>query len=221
MEEPLSLYLFLANLSSLSSFFPAIISLIYFRRLKDEPYTHGLAILFFSLAVGEFIGSFIFGIILKKYNMPWFHISTLLEFSLFGWAYYQKLKYLKKILPVVLLVLGISIVINSLFFVNPLLEMGTYGRAVNSIFLITMALLYFYQLFSQREVIALEKQTMFWISAGILVYYGGSVLITSFYDLLLKQKQNLTAWNVHSVLNMLGNILFGLAMLCPPKSTQS
>ena len=103
------------------------------------------------------------------------------------------------------------------FFSKPRLHFDGYFRSMSGILLTILPLLYFYQIFSQKALVALEKQVMFWISSGVLLYYAGSFLTVSFYNILLSQKDTTEPWNFHSVLNTLANVLYGIAMSCSPK----
>ena len=221
MKEAGTLYMILNIISIFSAFIPALVSVFFFKRLKAESYTLALVILFWSMAIGDFIGSFVVAFILRKFNMPWFHIASLLELFFFSWAYYKTIPFLSKVLPVVMVLALLYKLIDS-FYLEPFFSkpphFDGYFRTMSGILLTILPLLYFYQIFSQKTLVALEKQVMFWISSGVLLYYAGSFLTVSFYNILLSQKATDEPWNFHSVINTLANVLYGIAMSCSPRS---
>ena len=65
----------------------------------------------------------------------------------------------------------------------------------------------------------LEKDPMFWVSAGALLYFSGSLLffLSSNYVLHLSPALSLQVWTVHALFYSFLNLLYAVALACPPR----
>lgn len=80
--------------------------------------------------------------------------------------------------------------------------------------------LYFRQLLSQLVVRHLEREPLFWVSAGLFIYCLGKIQIVLFSDYLLQhysQQLNLTVWGVHKVLILVLNSCYAVALWMRPQ----
>ena len=70
-------------------------------------------------------------------------------------------------------------------------------------------LLYFYTVIRELVIIQLEREPLFWISVGLLLYFSGNVFIfvSSNYVIQHSKALSLKLWDIHAVLYM---VLYGL-----------
>ncbi|MCU0446863.1 MAG: hypothetical protein MUE85_18340 [Microscillaceae bacterium] len=74
---------------------------------------------------------------------------------------------------------------NSIFL-QKIYTFPSYALYLESILLILLSLLYFYQVFTELKVEKLWEEGMFWFSIGILVYYSGTMVMYLSSNYLLK-----------------------------------
>lgn len=83
---------------------------------------------------------------------------------------------------------------------------------------ITLALTYFYQLLHQAEVVAPEHNPLFWVNAGVLVYFSGNLFLFMLQAWISRQPPagQHYYWAIHSVANIVANCLYAAGLLCKP-----
>ncbi|MEL6274231.1 MAG: hypothetical protein AAFU03_03855 [Bacteroidota bacterium] len=68
-----------------------------------------------------------------------------------------------------------------------------------------------------EKAVQLEKLPLFWVSAGLLIYFSGSFFIFLAGNYFLPERQTLMAiYGIHSILNILANIFYGIALWVKP-----
>lgn len=86
--------------------------------------------------------------------------------------------------------------------------------------LLGLVVLYFRQLLSQLTVRHLEREPVFWVSAGLFIYCLGKIQIVLFSDYLLQrysQQLNLTVWGVHLLLLVVLHTCYAVALWMRPQ----
>jgi hypothetical protein len=71
-----------------------------------------------------------------------------------------------------------------------------------------------------EKIVKIEKEFMFWVSVGTLIYYAGTLFVFILClnpEIGLSKEISNQIWVVNSVLTILQNILFGGAILCLKK----
>lgn len=143
------------------------------------------------------------------------------EFTLLALVYQAalRLRWLNRWLPVGL----------ALFAGYALLSVLAAPVAVNyhvdlqvaeSCLLLGLVVLYFRQLLSQLTVRHLEREPLFWVSAGLFIYCLGRVQIVLFSDYLLhrySQQFNTTVWDVHRLLLLVLHTCYAIALWMRPQ----
>lgn len=84
--------------------------------------------------------------------------------------------------------------------------------------MITFSLLYFYHIFIRQEYVHIEKQALFWINSGVLIYFSLNIFLFMLFDLVIAQQRN-DLYAIHSVTNIISNILYAIGLLCKPQKT--
>jgi len=83
---------------------------------------------------------------------------------------------------------------------------------MESIILSSVAIYTLYRLnFNSKAIIYRDKQ--FWISIGVVTYFGGNLLLFAFGYLIETEFFN-SAWIIHSGLNILANLFYAGGFLC-------
>jgi hypothetical protein len=62
-----------------------------------------------------------------------------------------------------------------------------------------------------RESIPVLKNPIFWVSSALVVYFAGNLILFALAPLLLSMENNLDSkwiWVVHSLINVIKNLLF-------------
>jgi hypothetical protein len=86
--------------------------------------------------------------------------------------------------------------------------------------LLALTVLYFRQLLSQLEVRHLEREPLFWVSAGLFIYCLGRLQIALFNDYLLhrySRQLNLIVVDVHQLLLIVLHTSYALALWMRPR----
>lgn len=143
----------------------------------------------------------------KKNNLSLLHFYTLAEFFI---LYRFFLIALRGFIPAKLIhAVAVSYLIlcglNSVF-IQKLDQYNSNARGVGAFLIILGALALFYRIISEMKVLRLGQYPLFWINAGLLIYFSSSffLFIMSNYILHLNNNTlNVYIWIVHSVLNVI------------------
>jgi hypothetical protein len=192
----------LLNVSVISGFFPLIAAAFNYRDLDK---LGKILSLYFLLSV--------WGV---KNNMPSIHLFIIVSIVFIGSFYY--LAFFNKVLKKAVLILSTITLIMVLFFARNIWVYPSASNAISGLLFIIFSVLYFYQLLTRQEFIHIEKQGNFWINAGILFYYA----VNMFLFMLLPKiiSKNLEEYYIiHSITNIIANLLYSIGLLCKPQTT--
>jgi hypothetical protein len=133
-------------------------------------------------------------------------LDTLAEFAGLVWIYRRELRPwpITRYLPAAIGLFALFTTVSS-FTQTTSVQFSPVQHSIESITLLLLALLYFYKLSHEAVVVQLEREPMFWLSAGLLLYFAGDVLIFIFSNYLLQQYSrtlNMQVWAVHALLFM-------------------
>ncbi len=192
-----------------------VIGIWRFRRLNKP--LRGIVLLVFCELFIEIAGR-VSGKLLGT-NMFLIPIDTILEFGLLGWVYRQVLapSAVSRGLPVVV-ALFTAWGLLSYLWPSTLYEFNTTQRFVESLLVLGLVLLYFYKVIRELLIVHLEREPMFWVSLGLLIYFAGNlfIFISSNYVLQRSPALSLRFWAIHAVFYMILNSLFTLALWIAP-----
>ncbi|MBD0254318.1 MAG: hypothetical protein ICV83_01260 [Cytophagales bacterium] len=149
-------------------------------------------------------------------NLPLFHLFTLIELLFFGWVYEQVFinVLLKRIVAVLTVVLGVFTVGNSILW-ESIWTFNSISATAEGVYLIVLSLLLFRQLLLQDEVMFLDRHPLFWLNSGVLLYFAGNLFVFMLQHAIAGSAQKGYVYGlVHSGINILANLLFGMALLC-------
>ena len=92
-------------------------------------------------------------------------------------------------------------------------------QILQSFMVLALVGLYFRKLISELRIVSLGKEPMFWVSAGLLIYFLGYLQIALFSNYLLQYSEglNMTVWAVHSLLFIVLYLCYCWALWLSPQ----
>ena len=157
----------------------------------------------------------------KKSNMFLQPLDTGVEFGLLAWIYRRALwpSLASRVVPAVVVVFSLA---SLLSYAEPggIVQFNPVQRFVESLLVLTLVLLYFNKLISEMRVVHLEREPLFWISTGLLIYFAGNILIfiSSNYVMQHLRDSSVKIWAVHAVLYMVLHGFYSLSLCIRPRS---
>lgn len=93
-------------------------------------------------------------------------------------------------------------------------------QVLESVLVLGLAGLYFRKLLNELRVPALACDPLFWVSAGLIIYFLSKMLIALFSNFLLKNyssQLNLTVWTVHGLMALVLYLCYLRALWLRPQ----
>jgi len=149
-------------------------------------------------------------------DMPFVHLYLFVSLGFYSVIYYHLI--LNATLKKITLILAVVTLIAFLYNALKILSYPTISNTALSIFLIILSLLYFYQLLNRQEYVYIEKQGWFWINAGILFYSAVNIFLFMLFN-QIPQELRPNIFVIHSVTNIIANILYSVGLFCKPQKT--
>jgi hypothetical protein len=148
-------------------------------------------------------------------------IDTLVEFGLLALMYYRASWPAAKGRGLLALIAVFSLI--SLFsYTSPanLVRFNSIQRFAESFLVLGLVLLYFYKVIRELVIVNLEREPMFWVSVGLLLYFSGNVFIFISSNYVIQHSRDLSMklWDVHAILYMVLNGLYAGALWISPSS---
>ncbi|MDB5025202.1 MAG: hypothetical protein JWP78_2957 [Mucilaginibacter sp.] len=207
----------LVNVSVLSGFFPLLAAWYNYRRL-DQVLKLMVAFCLVSV-LPDLAGLITLYLKLKYNNLFLMHLFDLVAVVFFTLIYYHA--FYKPVLKKVTLILGgitFLIMIGNEIFIESIKDYPSVCNTILCLLLIPLSLIYFYQIFSRQEFTHIEKQGMFWINAGVLIYFSINVFLFMLYNKISSvEKQDF--YMMQSITNIIANLLYSVGLLCKPQKT--
>lgn len=97
-------------------------------------------------------------------------------------------------------------------------EYPSESNTALSILLIILSLIYFYQLLNPLTFINIEKQSLFWINAGVLFYSAVNIFLFMIFTQIPPEDQH-NYYIINSISNIIANVLYSIGLLCKPQKT--
>jgi hypothetical protein len=204
----------LANISVISGFAPVLVALYSYRQLDK---TLKIASLYFLIAV---LVDTVMWMSLHQWKvrntMPTLYVFVLISIVLFALLYYNIYAEIK--LKKTAIILSVLTLFVALFDARDLLAYPSLSITTLSLMLIVFSLIYFYKLLNPLKYVAIEKQGLFWINAGVLFYSSVNI----FLFMLLTQipaNDRPNYYIINSLTNIIANTLYSVGLLCKPQKT--
>ncbi|MDX5422432.1 MAG: hypothetical protein LPK07_12460 [Hymenobacteraceae bacterium] len=88
-------------------------------------------------------------------------------------------------------------------------QMNSYPRVLESAFVVALGMLYFYKVFNDLRILHLDHDPMFLLSGGAILYFAGTVMAYSMFNVALAESYNMArvCLSVGYVLNIFFNLV--------------
>ncbi|HEY4195745.1 MAG TPA: hypothetical protein VGM63_09435 [Mucilaginibacter sp.] len=211
--------LVLVYIAMASDFFPALAALYNYRSLDPVLKLMGF---FCMVSVIPDLASLVQVATHAKYNnLILFHLFDVMAIIFFTLIYHKA--FYKPLLKKITLILGgvsLLIVICSTIFIESIWVFPAVSNTVLCLLLIPLSLAYFYQIFSRQEFVHIEKQGLFWVNAGVLIYFSVNIFLFMLYNKISVAEKH-DYYMMQSVSNIVTNLLYSVGLLCKPQKTAS
>lgn len=195
-------------------------SIIYFSQKIIELKKHILFLSFLS-----FIANFIMAVLWLNIvnNMYIGNIYILLETLLLFMIYKRNLgKIFSDVFFGSIVSIFCLLALFNILYIQGFYEINNYSRTLESIFMIFFSLSYFYKIMQTLDSDNLVKEPMFWLNAGVLLYFSANVFIFIFSSFVSKYsiELNLVIWTIHSFFYAIFFIMLSAALWVVPQHKQ-
>jgi hypothetical protein len=193
----------LSYASLVISILPVIIGFICFRRFQTY------LIPLFLLANVSFILDVVNTIFseFSENNMPLFHFSSVLEFSLLSFFYYLFYKKYIKRNFMFYSIIGFSIIAFIDYRVNGIKSIDSFSESFESFVFIIYSLFSFLYIMRNMVFENLLAAPFFWVNSAILIYFSGDLLLFVFCNHLERIDYYMMWTIINSVFNIAYSIL--------------
>lgn len=187
------------------SLIPLLIGIIFWPRVNREV---KYLTLFFALNFVKDFTSDIFAYY-NESNLFIYNIFSLVEIAFLAAVFYN-VKELDSRFYKKLILYGclISLLLNVIFLKTNEFSSGSF--TITHVYGISIILVFYYHLLSKLYVSNIMFYSMFWISAGLLLYYSGTFFIFLLGDVVLSTKSKPEIFQQYWDTNLLFYILFCL-----------
>ncbi len=139
------------------------------------------------------------------------------EVSFIYWLFYKSppQKFRKGIVVFWICYL-LSLALEYFYFNGPNYVFKSFSYTTGNFFMLILVLRYFVWLTRSDNILTFRTNIMFWLSAGILVFYGGTFIYYGLYNVMARQSLSFfISWTwLALVLNYSMYLLFTIAFVC-------
>jgi len=215
MDEHLAMLIM--DISAYSISIPLLIGWINLRNLNWE---QRMLLILIYISIFFELAALLVGMIMEHNNLPLLHVFTVLQFLVLALIYRRKLHPLidEKLISGTIVFFMLFALISAFIF-DGLLRFNTYARALESVLLIFFALAFFYKTLQELKIKKLEREPMFWISTGVLIYFSGNLIIFIVCNYFFTSDEFLfIAWSIHAILNIVTNVFYAITLWIRPQT---
>lgn len=198
---------FISNVSSTSILIPITIGISRWGLLKRD-----LKFLFIVIVASGLSNAISLFFVMHRLNSwPILNLFYLFRFIFLFLVFDIHLR--KDILKIVALCFIFLAIINFSFVQQPF-QFNTYSSYLASCIILILAILIQFKLMNDVEVSSIQNSPMFWVSFGTLIYFGGTLFLFLFNNLLVKYQpgNHQVIWVVHNILNISQNLFFAIGL---------
>ncbi|TYP77024.1 hypothetical protein [Aquimarina intermedia] len=209
-------FFILGNVSTFIVVIPLLISVLRFRLLTTVQLK--LVHLLILVLIVESISNILWR--KKINNLPVYHLYTIIEFLLIIRIYWSTLSQLvsKKLLVGISVIFVVLAVLNTIFF-QSIYVFNSNITTLLSILVILFSLSFFYITLKDVEYTALEKNPMFWINSGFLIYFSSNLILFFINNYLFEKstEASFLIWGLHAIVNIVLIMFYTIAVWVNPK----
>ncbi|EZH74328.1 hypothetical protein ATO12_11190 [Aquimarina atlantica] len=162
------------NIGTFIQFVTALISTIYFKKYNNTILKYFSFILWYTF-INEIVGILIVDYY-SRFNAIIYNIYHVINFFFLFLIYREFINSnrLKKSIMFFILIYIMSFIING-FYENYLKEFQSIPYIIAASLMITTIILYFSELLNSEKVLNTNKNLLFWISVGLLIFFVGNI----------------------------------------------
>ena len=145
-------------------------------------------------------------------NMPVIHVYNVLIGTIICFYYARVLQHRKmKVIIRWLFIFFLFVSTFEFFYRQGYLTFNTVSTWTINVLTIFFTLLWFYQVFFSAEQMKLTKLPEFWVNVGFFFYFGSTMVLTLFSEMILYTGGNheltMRLWPIQLVTNVLFNLI--------------
>jgi hypothetical protein len=125
---------------------------------------------------------------LETLNVMYNAIVIPTEISFVCWLFYKSPpETFKKLIAVLWSCYLMSLLLESLYFNSADYIFRSFSYTTGNVIMLILVLRYFTWLTRSENILSFKSSIMFWLSAGILVFYGGTLVYYGLYNVMAKK----------------------------------
>lgn len=194
---------------------PAIVGLLRYRALIQQQ--RAILLLVWLSAFTEGVARWL---AYQSWNQTPVYLSfTIMEFLLLTFAFSQGLQPMVSKRTLGGIVLGFLLFLGvDMIWLSGMTNFNSYSTAVEGLILISFCLLFFYKTLTELKIEHLEREPLFWISAGVMLYFASNLFIFLFTNYVKASRMTLfVMWGIHGIFGILLNLFYSIALWVKPK----
>src|ERR1700743_900732 len=215
----MSIAIVLLYIATVSDFLPVLVAIYNYRSL-DQVLRIMAAFCLVSV-IPDLAGLVNVVFKIRYNNLFMIHIFDLLAVVFFTLIYCHA--FYKQIFKKITLILGsatLLVMLGNEIFIESMDKYPAISNTILCMLCIPLSLIYFYQIFSRQEFVHIEKQGMFWINAGVLIYFSVNIFLFMLFNKISSAERS-NYYMMQSVSNIVANLLYSVGLLCKPQKTAS
>lgn len=212
MEEELAWLI--TDISKYSVALPALVGLIGYLRLESKQKIVFLLVLLSGLSEAS---AHILGFSGAGQTIV-YYLFTCFEFGLLTYLFAEGIKpFFKSSFFLTIAIFFLLFLISDVIWLSGIAQFNTYSTAVAGLIIIFYALVFFYKTLQELKIRYLEREPLFWISAGTLLYFSSSLFIFLFTNYVNSSTSALfLIWSLHGIFSILLNVFYSTALWVKP-----
>lgn len=156
----------------------------------------------------------------KTSNLYLINVYTIFEFLIISYIFILAFKnFTPKYLLEIIIILFTSFSVIKLFWIEESAFFDSYQKIIECLIFIILSLLYFYKISKELIITHLNRDSMFWFSVGVLLYFSGGLFIFIFSNYLLNYSKELrlNIWGIHAFFLILFHLIISISLWVSPK----
>lgn len=169
--------------------------------------------LFSMLLISDFLVEVITIFIIHR-NSWVYNIYLIPEYLLYMSVFYYELRstLIRRIISYMGFIFGGLAIFNYMFIQKPYF-FNNYTFVLADVIMVALSILYFNQVFRQKEMVKLSNEPMFWISAGVLIFHSGILPFFLSYNLISPSLLTKLIY-ILLIMNFIRYSFYTIAFLC-------
>lgn len=147
-------------------------------------------------------------------TLPFLHLYTVLEFSIFWLFYYRFFKVFYSPFGMkVLLVIFLLFAILNAIFLQKIDTFNTYARGFESLIMIALSLMAFNKIIVELDTRYPTSQPVFWVNSAVLFYFSGNLVVFVMSNYISGDNNLLlVSWGIHAILMAILNSFIAIGL---------